>query len=100
MQLQIRQIEAGHYALQGKLDVSSLRHDWRANRGQKLAPMAQKLTLDLAGIDSADSAGLAWLINMVRDCRQDNIQLCLCNMPQSLLKLAKISDVEHFLPLQ
>ena len=58
------------------------------------------MTLSLGKVDYADSAGLAWLVNVVKACKSNNISLTISEFPESLRKLAKISDVEQLLPLQ
>ena len=92
----------GHYILDGDLNATTLSVDWAVSKAKQnlLLPSDNALNLDLSKVAEVDSAGLAWLINMTRDCRTQNVQLSLSNVPKSLLKLAKISDVEHFLPLQ
>lgn len=60
----------------------------------------QKAILDMSGVVHSDTAGLAWLINLLRDCKQQNIPLVLKNIPETLVNLAKISDVDGFLSVQ
>jgi ABC-type transporter Mla MlaB component len=50
--------------------------------------------------ERADSAGLAWLINAVRDAKQNGVSMSLYKMPEKLRKLAKISDADSFLPVE
>ena len=45
-------------------------------------------------------AGLAWLINAVRDAKQNGVSMSLYKMPEKLRKLAKISDADSFLPVE
>jgi phospholipid transport system transporter-binding protein len=54
----------------------------------------------MSGISHADTAGLAWLINLLKQSRHQNIRFVLKNVPTSLINLAKISDVEGFLSVQ
>ncbi|WP_299080079.1 STAS domain-containing protein [uncultured Paraglaciecola sp.] len=58
------------------------------------------LTLDLGGVDHADTAALAWVMNFLKHAQRRPIQIELKNIPESLLKLAKISDVDSFLSVQ
>ena len=57
-------------------------------------------TLDMSGVSHSDTAGLAWLINFLKYTQQRNIYFELRNIPESLIKLAKISDVDSFLSVQ
>ena len=60
----------------------------------------QIITLDLSGVTHSDTAGLAWLMNFLKYNRQLKVQTELKNMPESLINLAKISDVDSFLSVQ
>jgi phospholipid transport system transporter-binding protein len=54
----------------------------------------------LSDVERADSAGLAWLINAVRDAKQNGVSITLHKMPEKLHKLAKISNADGFLPVE
>lgn len=83
------------------MSAHTVTEDWAQTRHNSLLTAQDgELNLDLAAIVDVDSAGLAWLINMQRDCNQQQIALRLINLPQNLAKLAKISDVDRFLPVQ
>jgi phospholipid transport system transporter-binding protein len=66
----------------------------------KEAAQQQPVVLDMQHISHVDTAGLAWLINLMRDCLTENVRFSITNAPQTLINLAKISDVEVLLPLQ
>jgi phospholipid transport system transporter-binding protein len=51
-------------------------------------------------VSNSDTAGLAWLMNFLKDSQQQNLHFELKNIPESLIKLAKISDVDSFLSVQ
>lgn len=57
------------------------------------------VTLDLAGVTRADSAGLALIIGWVRRAQRQNKTLRLKNVPEKLLAIARVTGVEPFLPL-
>ncbi|WP_088330533.1 STAS domain-containing protein [Lacimicrobium sp. SS2-24] len=59
-----------------------------------------QLKLNLSAVGESDMAGLAWLIDLVSQARQKSVSLELEDVPETLLKLAKISDVQELLPLQ
>ena len=91
----------GTFLLSGELNRASVNKSWPTSVADiKQAASQQPVILDLVGITQVDTAGLAWLINLLRDCQSQNIQFILCNVPETLINLAKISDVEGFLPLQ
>lgn len=64
------------------------------------ATIGQATTLDMSGVTHSDTAGLAWLMNFLKDNQKLNVQLELKNIPESLINLAKISDVDSFLSVQ
>ena len=58
------------------------------------------LILDLANVERIDMAGLAWLLIMVEQAQKKSCELTLKNPSLSLLKLAKLSAVDSFLPIK
>ncbi|KXI29216.1 STAS domain-containing protein [Paraglaciecola hydrolytica] len=91
----------GTFLLSGQLHRSNVRSCWPTSLSDiKQAVSQQPVVLDLKSISHVDTAGLAWLINLLRDCKTQDIAFTLANVPQTLINLAKISDVEGFLPLQ
>ena len=90
------------FVLSGSLNRDTVPYFWR-NSLQQLASAQsddKPLTLDLHNVEHIDTAGLAWIMNLRRDTKQKNIQFKIANPPATLLNLAKISDVERFLPIQ
>lgn len=53
--------------------------------------------VDLAGVSSVDSAGLALLLCWLADARRDGRRLGFTNLPAQLVAIARISDVEPLL---
>ncbi len=51
--------------------------------------------VDLKGITRTDSAGLALLIELIRQVPDNTLQFC--NIPAQMLSIAKISGVEELL---
>ncbi|MFS1701732.1 lipid asymmetry maintenance protein MlaB [Alteromonas sp. AMM-1] len=90
-------------ALNGALDRQSLTKDWWAllsNADKQSYRQAGACTFDFSQVERVDSAGLAWTINAIRDGRAQGIKITLCNLPEKMLKLAKISEIDAFLPVQ
>lgn len=56
--------------------------------------------INLNDVERVDSAGLAWLINAVRDTNQNGVSMVFKHMPEKLVKLAKISNVDGFLAVE
>lgn len=55
------------------------------------------LQIDLSGIEVIDSAGLAVLINLLRDCKQHNIKVRFERVPDKLRHLAALSNADELL---
>ncbi len=89
--------------LSGALDRQSLTKDWwtlLSNADKQSYRQAGGCTFDFANVERVDSAGLAWTINAIRDGRSQGIKITLCNLPEKMLKLAKISEIDALLPVQ
>jgi phospholipid transport system transporter-binding protein len=93
----------GYYTLKGEFNrntiaksevLASLEKSNLNNSGEGV------FTLDMSGVSHSDTAGLAWLMNFLKDSQQHNIHFEIKNIPESLIKLAKISDVDCFLSVQ
>ena len=95
--------EQGRVNVHGNIDRDTLTRNWwqqlSASERGKLVD-AGNCTFDLSDVERVDSAGLAWLINAVRDARQHGVSVVINEPPEKLLKLAKISDVDTLLPLE
>ncbi len=55
------------------------------------------ITIDLASVERIDTAGLAWLLNLVAVLVKNNITFRLENMPAQLLNLAALSNAKSLL---
>lgn len=60
---------------------------------------ARELDVDLSGVERADSAGLALLIEWMREARRRDKALRLLNMPAQMLAIARVSSLDEILPL-
>lgn len=92
----------GVFSLSGELSRDTVSDFWPNCRQDLLVASnnGDAIVLDLAGIQDSDTAGLAWLLNLLRDSKTQNISFAIANLPNTISKLAKISDVDGFLPLQ
>lgn len=59
-----------------------------------------QLKVDLSAVERGDTAGLAWLLLLVEQANQRNVALQFINIPEDLQKLAKLSAVSPFLPVE
>ena len=94
--------DTGKISVHGHLDHNTLSKDfWVCLSGAErdILKRTKTCTIDLSDVERVDSAGLAWLLNAIRDGKQQGIDVSLHDMPEKLLKLAKISDLDSFLPV-
>ncbi|MGH8274629.1 MAG: STAS domain-containing protein [Gammaproteobacteria bacterium] len=56
-----------------------------------------EITLDLAGVTRANSAGIALLVEWLRRARHDKRRLRFVNVPDEALAIARICEVEPLL---
>ena len=55
--------------------------------------------IDLAEVTKVDTAGLAWLLTQVEYAQANDCHLSLLHIPSNLIKLAELSSVLSFLPI-
>jgi phospholipid transport system transporter-binding protein len=56
-----------------------------------------RVEIDLSGVTQSDSAGLALLVQWMRQARAQQQQIRFKNIPSQLLALAQISDLDELL---
>lgn len=86
--------------LSGDLDQLSLKKDYLVtidkNEKKRLTGI-DTLMVSLKAVERADSAGLAWLLNLKRDLKKLNITVSIHHSPSKLIELAKLSNADRFL---
>jgi len=95
--------DKGNVIVHGQLDRDTLsKNFWETLSSGERSVLQQnkRCCVDLSDVERADSAGLAWLINAVRDAEQNGVSIVLNKMPEKLKKLAKISNADSFLPVE
>ena len=97
--LVVNESPKGYYTLQGDLNRNTIAQS-DALAMLKNTSNEDVATLDMSGVSHSDTAGLAWLMNFLKDNQKQNIAFELKNIPESLINLAKISDVDSFLSVQ
>ena len=58
------------------------------------------LRIDLAGVTSANSAGIALLLEWMELARERRVDLAYTNLPESMQRIAAISNLTALLPVQ
>lgn len=84
------------FRLKGVLDFDSVPplHE----RAVYLFPSNRRVTVDLAGVERSNSAGLALLLEWQRLALRDERELRVRNLPAALLNIARVCELERLLP--
>ena len=96
------QVDGQLITVSGELSHNTLRQDaWvTLNEKQRQAMVAHKQgSLCFGDIRHIDSAGLAWVLNLLRDARKHDVIFSLKNVPNELIQLARLSGVDTLLPV-
>jgi phospholipid transport system transporter-binding protein len=89
--------QEGLFRLRGALDFSSV--PALLDSGRLLFPASGSVRLDLGGLESANSAGLALLLEWRREFQRSGRGLQLLNVPAALANIARVSELESILSL-
>lgn len=86
---------AGRFRLEGDVGFGTVMHLLHESRHQ--FEHEERVRLDFGGVERINSAGLALVIEWMREARQGGWTLELVNPPEGLLAVARICDVEDLL---
>jgi len=67
--------------------------------GERLLRGPGPVEIDLAGVTSANSAGLALLLEWLDLARRRQLRLHFRNLPESLVRLAELTNLGDLLPV-
>jgi len=87
----------GRLRVEGVLDFGSVGR--LAADSEVLFRRNAHLRIDLAGVEAANSAGLALLLEWMDLARSLRIDLRFMNLPESLLRIAAFSNLGSLLPI-
>lgn len=94
---QLVENEDGNWLLQGELGFNSvpsvLKHAGVSMLGK------QQVTVDLKGITRADSAGLALLVEWLRESQLAGSSIVFLNVPAQMLSIARVCGLDEILSL-
>ena len=85
----------GQFSLVGELSFETV--PGLVSAGEQLFQSAGEVWLDLSQLERSDSAGLALLVNWLRQARNRQCQLSFQQVPGQLLGLARVSGVDQLL---
>jgi phospholipid transport system transporter-binding protein len=89
--------QADLYRLRGALDFAAV--PALLDSGRRLFPERGAVRLDLGNLESANSAGLALLLEWHRELQRSGRKLKLLNVPATLVNIARVSELESILDL-
>lgn len=83
----------GHFNLSGEMSRETV---MAHSNIKKIASKGDDcINFDLSDVLRVDTAGLAWLIHILSELRQQGIRLELKNIPEQLQKLMQLGQVSH-----
>ena len=88
---------AGSWLLQGELGFQSVSAVLR-DAGSRMQGEA-RLEVDLKGVTRADSAGLALLVEWLRESENAGNEIVFINVPDQLLSIARVCGLNEILSL-
>jgi phospholipid transport system transporter-binding protein len=87
----------GRFCLEGVLDFGTVTR--LAASGRACLKGDANVDIDLAGVQAANSAGLALLLEWLDIARERGVKLTYRNLPDSLVRIAAVSNLESLLPV-
>ena len=93
----VQQGRDGRLEIRGELSFASVPALWRDCRAQ--CTSGGTIDVDLAQIQRSDSAGLALLIEWLREAQRSGASLRFFNIPGQMLEMARASGLDQILPL-
>jgi phospholipid transport system transporter-binding protein len=84
----------------GELDQTTLVQDYwdmLPDSDKKNIIASGQLKVDLSEVERSDTAGLAWLINLVKHAKAKKVKVSFKSVPDKLLNLANLSGAKNIL---
>lgn len=88
---------SGNWLLQGELGFDSVSSVLRHAGANMLG--SGRLEVDLTGVTRADSAGLALLVEWLRESEKTGNEITFINVPPQLLSIARVCGLDEILSL-
>lgn len=97
MRAQVEDLGAGRFAVRGELDLDSVTALWEETR--RLFKQQPPSRIDLAGVHRTDSAGVALLVEWLRQAKAQHWELHFVNVPAQMLTIIRVADLDGLLPV-
>ena len=92
---QLESLGQGRFRVGGLLDATTVTR--LLEDGQTRFHGISNVTIDLGGVTESDSSGLALLLEWLRLARKGNQRIRFDHVPQQIIALARISEVDDLL---
>ena len=93
----LTQAQSGHCLIEGAMSFASVAQLLEDSADYLLPNSA--LLFDLQGVDHADSAGVALLVEWLRLARERQVKIEFRNIPAQMLAIIEVSDLQQRLPI-
>jgi phospholipid transport system transporter-binding protein len=94
-QARLQRQDARSYGVHGAMTFDSVTDLWR--QSLKLFTDEKVFQVDLAHVTHTDSAGLALLVEWLREASRNGARIEFLNLPSQMLALAGAANLEQFL---
>jgi len=91
----LNELGDGRFELAGAMSFETAERILRTS--ERLFGKHQAVSIDFAGVDDADSAGLALLLEWKSRALRDGTAIQYSSLPRSILAIAGTAGVEHLL---
>lgn len=100
--IQVSKSDAGVFQLSGDLNRNTVMKSWPQQKSEIRSCKANNtpVRVDFSKVEQVDTAGLAWAMHLLKACKAEKVELEMLNLPNGLIKLAKLSNVNSILSLQ
>lgn len=90
-------VAAGRLKLVGELSFRSVPE--LLETSLEMIREVPEITVDLADVERSDSAGVALLVEWMREVRRQGKSITYLNIPSQMLAIARVSSLDTVLPL-
>jgi len=95
---ELKAVDGSHFVVTGELGYDTVNALLAAGVAQ-FAGAGSQFEVDLSGVSQSDSAGLALLIEWLKVAQKTGKSVRYTRVPAQLRALARISEIEDFLPM-
>lgn len=83
--------------VRGELDFDTVADLWATTEAPTL--LEPILRVDLGGVQRSNSAGVALLVQWLRQARRRQVELVFIDVPAQMREIVRVADLEQVLPV-